>query len=259
MSSDDEGSTTAETQSDGSLLKVKTPEEVIRDSETVLKKRKYDLEARSHRARKLAEKKKEARAKIRAQVPLSLDAICRRRLMITIDQRRRRHQTKFAAPKLKVSNDVAKVLLVVKNIYREMSAVSWRDLQELGLTRQSLAILLPNTKESMKRLKAVEHFVYYGHPTIEIIRDLFVKHGYLKSGEPLSNNLLVEEAFGEQGLLSIDDLVHEIYTCGEAFETIVQNLKPFTLDVIKSPERDIDTGRLSGFEENFESVIKMLL
>lgn len=40
----------------------------------------------------------------------------------------------------------------------------------------------------------------------------------------LSDNMMVEEAFGSLGLFCVEDLVHEVVTCGPHFPQVMQRV-----------------------------------
>ncbi len=55
------------------------------------------------------------------------------------------------------------------------------------------------------------------------MRELIYKRGYGKVNKqriPLSNNAVIEEALGKYDILSVEDLVHEIFTAGPNFKQV---------------------------------------
>lgn len=70
-------------------------------------------------------------------------------------------------------------------------------------------------------LQVIEPFVTYGEANLKSVRELIYKRGYGKVNKqriPLSDNKIIEEALGKYGILSIEDLVHEIVTAGPHFK-----------------------------------------
>ena len=58
-------------------------------------------------------------------------------------------------------------------------------------------------------------------PNLKTIRELIYKRGYGKINKqriPLSSNAVIEESLGKYGIISIEDIVHEIATVGPAFK-----------------------------------------
>lgn len=55
------------------------------------------------------------------------------------------------------------------------------------------------------------------------VREMIYKRGYgklAKQRTALSNNQVIEEALGKYDILSIEDLVHEIFTVGPNFKQV---------------------------------------
>jgi large subunit ribosomal protein L7e len=70
-------------------------------------------------------------------------------------------------------------------------------------------------------LQIVEPYITYGEPNLKSVRELIYKRGYGKVNKqrvPLNDNKIIEEALGKFGIISIEDLVHEIFTAGPAFK-----------------------------------------
>ena len=56
------------------------------------------------------------------------------------------------------------------------------------------------------------------YPNLKSVRELVYKRGYAKvRGQrlPISDNSVIERSLGKYGIMCIEDLIHEIYTCGE--------------------------------------------
>ncbi|CDJ27460.1 60S ribosomal protein L7, putative [Eimeria mitis] len=92
-------------------------------------------------------------------------------------------------------------------------------------------------KATMEMLQAVQPFVTYGYPSLSTVRKLIYKRGYAKVGEPgskqrvrLQENSIIEKHLGKYGIHGIEDLVHEIYTCGPAFKQANAFLWTFKLN-----------------------------
>lgn len=66
-------------------------------------------------------------------------------------------------------------------------------------------------------LKIVEPFIAYGYPNLKSVRELVYKRGHIKKDKqriPLTDNALVEEVLGKYGIISVEDIIHEIFTVG---------------------------------------------
>jgi hypothetical protein len=72
----------------------------------------------------------------------------------------------------------------------------------------------------------------YSEPNLKAIKALLYKRGYAKiNGQriPINDNSVIEKALGKHGLVCIEDLVHELATCGPNFKAATTFLYPFKL------------------------------
>ena len=63
----------------------------------------------------------------------------------------------------------------------------------------------------------------FSEPNLKSVRELIYKRGYGKVDKqriPLANNGVVEATLGKYDILSVEDLVHEIYTAGPNFKQV---------------------------------------
>jgi large subunit ribosomal protein L7e len=77
-------------------------------------------------------------------------------------------------------------------------------------------------------LKRVEPFVTYGYPNVKTVRELVYKRGFLKiRGQriPITDNDTVRSRLGRLGVTCIEDIVHEIATCGKHFREVRRLLR----------------------------------
>lgn len=106
-------------------------------------------------------------------------------------------------------------------------------LQLFRLRQLHNAVLIRNNKASMTMLRRIEQYVTYGKPTHSVIRALVYKRGYAKLNKqriPLTSNLIIEEGLGQFGIKCVEDLIHELYTCGPHFKQANNFLWPFKLN-----------------------------
>lgn len=132
--------------------------------------------------------------------------------------------------------DVPKLLVAVHHrAHKIASPEIGQMLAKLGLKRLHNAALLKNDEETVALLKLVEPYVTYGNPTIQTVRDLIFKHGFLRVGNKktaINSNKLIEEHLGQFGVICIEDIVHELFTVSENFQNIKRFLFPFTVSLI---------------------------
>lgn len=107
-------------------------------------------------------------------------------------------------------------------------------LNSLGLNRLHNTVLLKNNTESLALLKLIEPYVVYGYPTIQTVRDLIFKHGFLKiNGKrtAINSNKLIEDHLGEHGCICIEDIVHDLFTVSDNFKHVRSLLLPFSVSI----------------------------
>lgn len=81
-------------------------------------------------------------------------------------------------------------------------------------------------------LRLVEPYIAYGYPTLKTVRELVYKRGFGKVEKkrvPIADNSVIEQVLGKFGIICVEDLIHEIYTCGPRFKEASNFLWPFKL------------------------------
>jgi len=91
-------------------------------------------------------------------------------------------------------------------------------------------------KATTEMLKTIQPFITYGYPSLSTIRKLIYKRGYAKVGKKgahqrkrLINNEIISKHLGKYGIHGVEDIVHEIFTCGPNFKQVTNFLWPFKL------------------------------
>lgn len=105
-------------------------------------------------------------------------------------------------------------------------------MQLLRLTQINAGVFVRVTKATAELLKLAEPYITYGYPNLATIRKLVYKRGFGKVNNQriaLSDNEIIEAALGKYGIISIEDLIHEIYTVGPNFKQVNNFLWPFKL------------------------------
>lgn len=105
-------------------------------------------------------------------------------------------------------------------------------LQLLRLIQIGNGVFVKLTRATQQMLQLVNPYVTYGEPTVATIRNLIYKRGYAKINRqriPLTSNAIIEEHLGKYGIVSVEDLVHEIATAGPNFKHANQFLWTFKL------------------------------
>jgi len=129
--------------------------------------------------------------------------------------------------------DMPKVLLVVRvrGIMR-VDPKTKKILQLLRLRQLNNATFMKVNFATMTMLQCVEPYVTYGKPSLKTINDLVYKRGFGKVNKqriPLTSNRVVAESLGKCDVICVEDIIHEIATCGPHFKEVNNFLWPFKL------------------------------
>lgn len=140
-------------------------------------------------------------------------------------------------------------------------------LQLLRLLQINNGVFVRVTKATQQMLRLVEPYVTYGEPNLKTVRELIYKRGYGKVDKqriPLSNNAVIEESLGKYDILSVEDLVHEIFTVGPNFKQAANFLWPFKLSNPTGGWRTrkfkhyVEGGDFGNREDNINKLIRQM-
>jgi large subunit ribosomal protein L7e len=131
----------------------------------------------------------------------------------------------------------AKVMFVVRITgINKMAPKPRKILKLLRLDQLHKGVFIKCTVPMMNMLKCVQPFVMCGYPNLKTTKMLLLKRGYGKvvqgNGKfrvPLQDNQTISAALGKYGIHGMDDLIHEIYTCGPHFKQANNFLWAFKL------------------------------
>merc|ERR1711939_467242 len=124
-------------------------------------------------------------------------------------------------------------------------------LQLLRLLQINNGVFIKVTKATTAMLQVVEPYITYGEANLKSVRELI-------------DNKVIEESLGKFGIVSIEDLVHEIITAGPAFKQAANFLWPFKLSNPTGGFRTrkfkhfIEGGELGNREDNINSLIRSM-
>ncbi|KAM4688447.1 large ribosomal subunit protein uL30 [Discoglossus pictus] len=105
-------------------------------------------------------------------------------------------------------------------------------LQLLRLRQIFNGTFVKLNKASINMLRLVEPYIAWGYPNLKSVKELVYKRGYLKINNqriPMTDNALIERNLGKNGVICVEDLIHEIYTVGKNFKVANNFLWPFKL------------------------------
>jgi len=208
---------------------VPTAQQVLQP-ETLLKKRKSTDKTREEKAAKASELKKARKTKRQALFK-------RAELYVNEYRAKEREEIRLKrAAKAKGEYYVPaqpKVYFVIRlRGINNIAPKPKKILQLLRLLQINNGVFIKVTKATTQMLNLVEPYVTYGEPNLKTVRELIYKRGYGKINKqriPLSDNQVVEGALGKFGIVSVEDVIHEISTAGPNFKQVSSFLAPFKL------------------------------
>jgi large subunit ribosomal protein L7e len=115
---------------------------------------------------------------------------------------------------------------------RKLAPKPKKILQLLRLRQVHNGVFVKLNKATWNMLKMVEPFITYGYASRQNISKLYYKRGYGKSERrriPLTDNSIISKELGTHGINCIEDLIHEIQTCGPKFKQANNFTWPFKL------------------------------
>ncbi|WFD33617.1 60S ribosomal protein L7 [Malassezia cuniculi] len=212
---------------------VKTTVPSVKDvliPETLLKKRKTDEkvraanQARSESQRKARKQSRQVLFKRAEQYVKEYKALEREQIRL---RRLAKSKGDFYVPAQ------PKVAFVVR--LRGVSNIAPKPrkiMQLLRLLQINNGVFVKLTNATKQMLQLIEPYVTYGEPNLKTIRELVYKRGYARINRqriPITDNSIIEEHLGKYGIVSVEDIVHEIATAGPNFKAVNQFLWPFKL------------------------------
>uniref|UniRef100_A0A2P2JX69 60S ribosomal protein L7-1 n=1 Tax=Rhizophora mucronata TaxID=61149 RepID=A0A2P2JX69_RHIMU len=128
----------------------------------------------------------------------------------------------------------SKVLFIIRiQGKNDMHPKTKKILYNLRLRKIFHGVFLKASTALLEMLQKVEPYVTYGYPSLKNVSELIYKKGYGKINNQrvaLIDNNIIEQALGKQGILCLEDIVHEIATVGPHFKEITRFLEPFALN-----------------------------
>jgi len=114
-------------------------------------------------------------------------------------------------------------------------------LQLLRLRQINNGVFIRVNKATTNMLRLAEPYLAWGYPDLKTVRTLLYKRGFAKIGKsriPLADNALIEKHLGKYDIVCVEDLVHQLYTCGEYFPEVAKFFWPFKLSNAKGGYKD---------------------
>jgi large subunit ribosomal protein L7e len=198
--------------------------------ETLLKKRRVNEKTREEKLAKAAEAKK-ARQAARKVIFKRADEYVKEYLDREKEEIRLRREARKTGDYYVAAQPKVYFVVRIKGISK-IAPKPRKILQLLRLLQINNGVFVRVTKATEQMLRLVGPYVTYGEPNLKAIKELIYKRGYAKlDGQriPITDNSVIEKKLGKQGIICIEDLVHEIATCGPNFKQATTFLWPFKL------------------------------
>jgi ribosomal protein L30/L7E len=96
-------------------------------------------------------------------------------------------------------------------------------LQLLRLRRIHTGTFVRLNKATLKMLRLVEPYVAYGYPNLKTVRELIYKRGFVnvhRQRKAITENKMIADSLGKHNVICVEDLIHQIYTCGAKFKQV---------------------------------------
>eukprot|EP00744_Colponema_vietnamica_P011459 GILI01016123.1.p1 GENE.GILI01016123.1~~GILI01016123.1.p1 ORF type:complete len:266 (+),score=81.26 GILI01016123.1:59-799(+) len=232
--------------------------------ESVLKKRKSLLELKAKRAAHAAATAKKAKAK-RKLIFKRAEKYVKEYRSTEKGLIRSRRQAKnngnfFVEPEAKFA-----FVVRIRGI-NQVDPKTRKILQLLRLRQIHNGVFVKLNKATINMLRLVEPYIAYGYPNLKSVRELIYKRGYGKvNGQrvALTSNGIIEKALGSKGIICVEDLIHEIFTCGPNFKYANNFLWPFKLSsplggLKKKGTHFVEGGDCGNREEKINFLIRQM-
>ncbi|TFY83709.1 hypothetical protein EWM64_g292 [Hericium alpestre] len=198
--------------------------------ETLLKKRKQNEKAREERFIQAATARRAQKAK-RKVVFKRAESYVKEYLTKEREEIRLKRAARTSGDFYVTAQPKVYFVVRIRGI-NEIAPKPRKILQLLRLLQINNGVFVRVTKATQQMLRLIEPYVAYGEPNLKTVRELIYKRGYGKVDKqriPLSSNAVIEENLGKYDILSVEDLVHEIFTVGPNFKQAANFLWPFKL------------------------------
>jgi len=198
--------------------------------ESVLKKRKTAEQIAAKRAENRVAKRK-TRTVSRRDIFKKAEAYVKEYRTQERELVRFKRQAKNSGNYYRAAEPRVAFVVRIRGINR-LAPKTGKILQLLRLRQIHSGVFVKLNKATINMLRMVEPYITYGPPTIKTVSDLMYKRGHGRVNKqriPLANNAVIQESLGKHGIICIEDLIHEIYTCGPHFKEANSFLWPFKL------------------------------
>lgn len=204
---------------------------IPREPKSLLKKRETARKVGAAKAAAAVEAKKKRKASRKDIFKRAESYVkeyrTRERDQIRLKRQARKHGNFFVPDEARLA-----VLVRIRGINGVAPKVR-KVLQLFRLLQLNNAVFVRLNKATINMIRIIEPYIAYGYPNLKTVKDMVYKRGYAKvKGQriPITDNAIIEAALGKQGIICVEDIVHEIFTTGPAFKQATNFLWPFKLN-----------------------------
>jgi len=233
--------------------------------ETLLKKRKRTVELKAKIAKNAVLQKKKNRVKRREIFKRAESYIKEYRV-------KERDDIRFARQARKHDNFYVpadpKVAFVIRTRGINKIHPRPRKVMQLFRLRQiNNGVFIKLNKATINMLRICEPYITWGYANLKSVREIIYKRGHGKVDgrrTALTDNAIIEQRLGRYGIICIEDLIHEIFTCGPNFKQASNFLWPFKLNTPlggwrKKNNHFVDGGDFGNREDKINTLLKRMI
>jgi len=140
-------------------------------------------------------------------------------------------------------------------------------LRLLRLSQIHNGVFVRLNRATLNMMKLVEPYITFGYPSLKVVHDLIYKRGFGRvRGQRvgLTDNTIIEKALGHLGIVCIEDVVHEIFTCGPNFKLVNKFLWAFKLSSPRGGFKNVKThfnegGDAGNREKEMNELVRRML
>ncbi|XP_014234180.1 60S ribosomal protein L7-like [Trichogramma pretiosum] len=202
--------------------------------ESVLKRRKNRQASQAHRLQVTIKRKADQAKKRRQTLKTAEQFVKEHRLKQRDNLRIIRHTKKTGLTTEVPKNNESKIAFVIRiRSTNQVSPKVKKVFQLLRLKQTNTGIFLKLNEATRAMLDVVDPYITWGYPNLKSVRELVQKRGFAninKERVPITGNAMIEKELGDKNIICFEDLIHEIFTCGEKFNHATGFLRPFKLN-----------------------------
>ena len=233
--------------------------------ESLLKRRKASEEQKARRAKAALLNRMRSRSKRKVMFQRAEKYIkeyrAKERTEIRLAREAKKHDNFYVPPEPKLTFVVR--IRGINGVHPRPRKV----MQLFRLLQMNNGVFVKLNKVTINMLRIAEPYLTWGYPNLKSVLELLYKRGYGKvDGRriPLTDNAIIEEKLGKDGIICMEDLIHEIFTAGPNFRNASNFLWPFKLNTPtggwkKKRNHFVDGGDFGNREDKLNVLLKRMI